>query len=161
MTSSGQLYGIGVNYYGQLGNATNNGTFNPNPIPTLVALPGQVGAITQIAAGANHSLAVTSSGQLYSFGVNYYGQLGNATNNNTSTPNPTPALVPLAAGTTIGTVAKGPEADHSLALVSNLAFVTTAFCPGGPKRPTNPSFRRRAGPRRCAGAHRGCPPASR
>jgi hypothetical protein len=41
--------------------------------------------------------------------------------------NPTPALVALAAGTTIDTVARGPVAFHSLALVSNLAIDTDAL----------------------------------
>ena len=50
--------------------------------------------MTQIGAGFSHSLAVTSSGQLFAFGKNYYGQLGSATNNGTTNPNPTPALVP-------------------------------------------------------------------
>ena len=95
VTSSGQLYAFGENFYGQLGSATNNGTGNPNPTPALVSLPGASGAVTELAAGYGHSLALTSSGQLFAFGENFYGQLGSATNNGTSTPNPTPALVSL------------------------------------------------------------------
>ena len=127
VTSSGQLYAFGLNGFGQLGNATNNGTSTANPTPGLVTLPGQVGLVTQVAGGWIHSLAVTSSGQLYAFGNNQYGALGSATNSGTSTPNPTPTLVALAAGTTIGTVAKGSIARHSLALVSNLAIATSAL----------------------------------
>ena len=107
VTSSGQLYAFGLNSFGQLGNATNNDTQNANPTPGLVLLPGQIGPVTQVAGGHDHSLAVTSSGQLYAFGSNQYGALGSTTNNGTSTPNPMPTLVALSPGTTIGTVAKG------------------------------------------------------
>ena len=126
-TSSGQLYAFGLNQYGQLGNATNNTTTVANPTPTPVTLPGQVGPVTQISAGEANSLAVTSSGQLYGFGLNYYGELGSATSNGTTNPNPTPALVAFAPGTTIDTVAKGPQSYHGLALVGNLAIATTAL----------------------------------
>ena len=127
VTASGQLYAFGDNEYGQLGSATNSGTGNPNPTPTLVSLPGEVGRVTQVGAGGDHSLAVTASGQLYEFGINEYGQLGSAANNGTDNPNPTPTLVRLASGTTIDTVAKGEGADHSLAIVSDLAITTSAL----------------------------------
>ncbi len=127
VTASGQLYAFGLNGTGELGRATNNGTNNPNPTPTLVTLPGEVGPVTQVAAGLNHSLAVTASGQLYAFGDNPSGQLGSATNNDTDNPNPTPMLVRVASGTTIDTVAKGEGADHSLVIVSDLAITTSAL----------------------------------
>ena len=91
----GQLYAFGDNRYGELGNATNSATGNANPTPTLVGLPGQIGQVTQLAAGVDHSLALTSSGQLYAFGDNRYGELGNATNSATGNANPTPTLVGL------------------------------------------------------------------
>jgi Regulator of chromosome condensation (RCC1) repeat/Putative Ig domain len=121
LTSSGQLYAFGRNDYGQLGSATNNGNFNPNPNPTPLTLPGAIGAVTQIAAGAYHSLALTSSGQLYAFGENGYGQLGSATNNGTNNPNPIPAPADLGAGATIDTMAPGPSAEHTLVVIADLA----------------------------------------
>ena len=130
VTSSGQLYSFGLNSFGQLGRPTNSGTLTPNPTPALVTLPGQVGPITQLAGASGHSLVVTASGQLYAFGRNTFGQLGNASNNATDTPNPTPALVAFPAGTTIDTVARGSQANHSLALVSNLAIATAALPSG-------------------------------
>jgi alpha-tubulin suppressor-like RCC1 family protein len=129
VTSTGQLYAFGYNQYGQLGIATNSGTSNANPTPTLVSLPGASGPVTQIAAGRASSLAVTSTGQLYAFGENLYGQLGVATNSGTPTASPTPALVALPAGTTIDTVARGPSIS-SLALVADLA-ASTASLPAG------------------------------
>ena len=130
LTASGQLYAFGFNGDGELGSATNNGTFHPNPTPALVSLPGQSGQITQIAAGAKQSLAVTSSGQVYAFGFNGDGALGSATNSGTGNPNPTPTLVNLPAGTMIEAVARGPEAAHSLALVSDLE-ITSGSLPTG------------------------------
>ena len=117
LTSTGQLYAFGLNEFGELGDATNNETGNANPTPTLVTLPGATGPVTQIAAGEDHSLALTSTGQLYAFGDNYYGELGNATNNVTQNPNPTPTLVTLPGATgPVTQIAAG--ADHSLALTS-------------------------------------------
>jgi hypothetical protein len=80
--------------------------------------------VTQVSAGAHHSLAVTASGQLYAFGSNAFGELGVAT---TPDPNPTPTLVPLPAGTTIDTVATGADAYHTLALVADLAIESSAL----------------------------------
>ena len=130
LTSSGQLYAFGRNLYGQLGSATNSGTSNPNPTPALVSLPGASGPVTQVAGGSYHSLALTSSGQLYAFGYNLYGQLGSATNSGTSNPNPTPAPVDLGAGTTIETMAPGSSALHTLVVVANLTVTSTSL-PGG------------------------------
>ena len=95
LTASGQLFAFGENASGELGNATNNGNVNPNPHPTLVSLPGAVGAPVDVSAGNGSSLVATSSGQLYSFGYNEFGQLGRSQNSGTSNPNPTPTLVGL------------------------------------------------------------------
>lgn len=128
-TTSGQLYAFGDNQLGQLGTTTNSGTTNPNPTPTLVTLPGEVGSVTQIAAGEYDSLAVTSAGQLYAFGLNEYGELGKTANEGTNNPNPAPAVVNLPAGTTIDTIAAG-TAYHVLAVVSDLT-ITSASLPDG------------------------------
>ena len=118
LTSSGQLYAFGYNYFGELGNATNNGTTNANPTPTAVVLPGQVGTVTQLAAGEYHSLALTSSGQLYTFGDNFFGELGNAANNGTSNANPTPTAVVLPRQ--VGTVTQVAAGSvHSLVVTSS------------------------------------------
>lgn len=122
VTSSGQLYAFGSNRYGQLGSKANAETEKANPTPTLVTLPGQSGTVTQIAAGEGHSLAVTSSGQLYAFGSNNFGQLGSEANNEidgvpNTKANPTPALVKLPEGS--GPVATVGAGRHdSLAVTS-------------------------------------------
>ena len=117
VTSTGQLYAFGENRFGELGNKTNNETERPNPTPTLVTLPGASGPVTQVAAGDDHSLALTATGQLYAFGENRFGELGNKTNNETERPNPTPTLVTLpGASGPITRIAAGD--DYSLALTS-------------------------------------------
>ena len=96
LTSTGQVYAMGENNFGQLGVATNSGATTANSTPALVSLPGQTGTVTQIAAGANHSLAVTSTGELYAWGDNQYGQLGSKAGYGATTANPTPAIVRMA-----------------------------------------------------------------
>ena len=118
VTASGQLYAFGNNRFGQLGNATNNGTDTASATPTQVTLPGQKGAITQIAAGYGHSLVVTADGQLFVFGDNLDGQLGIAANSGTANANPTPTVVRFPSGTTIDAVGEGPGSYHSLAIVA-------------------------------------------
>jgi alpha-tubulin suppressor-like RCC1 family protein len=116
LTSTGQLYTFGGNRYGQLGRAANAGSGTPNPTPSVVTLPGASGPVRQIAAGCEHSLALTSTGQLYTFGGNRYGQLGRAANADTAIPNPTPAQVSLPSGGSVTAIAAG--GFHTLALSS-------------------------------------------
>ena len=98
----------GDNSQGQLGNATTSGSSLPGP----VALPAGVGAISVSAAGA-HVLVIGSDGQLYSWGDNSFGQVGDGTTVN----RPTPEVVTLAPGVTPVSVAAGQ--NHSLAVGSD------------------------------------------
>ena len=125
LTSTGQLYAFGLNTGGQLGSTANNGNENANPTPTLVALPGATGGVSAISAGAAHSLALTSTGQLYAFGLNTDGQLGTTANNGNENANPTPTLVALPTGTIIETVAQG-SAEQTLALTTASPTITAA-----------------------------------
>ncbi len=56
----------------------------PHPIPTLVTLFGANGAIVQVAAGSNSSLALTATGQVFGWGDNFDGALGFPTGNETT-----------------------------------------------------------------------------
>jgi alpha-tubulin suppressor-like RCC1 family protein len=75
LTSDGAVFAWGGNAYGQVG----NGTFTTDA-PFGIAMPQPVAAldagVIAIAAGGDHSLALTSSGAVYAWGYNYYGQLG-------------------------------------------------------------------------------------
>jgi alpha-tubulin suppressor-like RCC1 family protein len=107
LTTTGQVLAWGYNAQGQLGNAT---TTNSNA-PVAVSLPSGT-TVTAIASGGSHGLALTSSGQVLAWGQNTYGQLGNGTTTNSSTP----VAVSLPSGTTVTAIAGGY--GHSLALTS-------------------------------------------
>jgi alpha-tubulin suppressor-like RCC1 family protein len=115
LSASGQLYSFGDNRQGQLGTPANAGIETPNPTPRLVTLPGTGAHAVQIAAGASFSLVLTSAGQVYSFGSDASGQLGNLAPGPGA--NPTPALVPLP-GATGPAIAIAAGAAHSLVLTS-------------------------------------------
>jgi alpha-tubulin suppressor-like RCC1 family protein len=107
VTSTGQVLAWGRNDFGQLG----NGTTTQSSTPVAVTLASRT-AVTAIAGGSNHSLALTSTGQALAWGYNLNGQLGNGTTTNSSTP----VAVSLSSGTTATAIAAG--SFHSLALTS-------------------------------------------
>ncbi|MGL4941065.1 MAG: InlB B-repeat-containing protein, partial [Bifidobacterium asteroides] len=83
--SDGNLYTWGRNDYGQLGD--NAGTTRYTP--TLVGKPqGAPDGFTwkQTSLGSGHSAAIGSDGNLYTWGGNTYGQLGDGTTFNQNTP---------------------------------------------------------------------------
>ena len=108
LTSTGRVYAWGDNTFGQLGDGTSGNT-RTTPVPVL--LPAGA-IITTLAAGVYHSLALTSTGQVYAWGYNGYGELGDGTITEQHTP--VPVLLP--AGATITALAAGVY--HSLALTS-------------------------------------------
>jgi alpha-tubulin suppressor-like RCC1 family protein len=117
VTTPGHLYGFGDNEAGQLGSTANIGTMAANPTPELATLPEGSGHATEVAEGSFWTLVVTSSGRLYSFGSNFFGQLGTTTGSGTFTPDPTPELVTLPGATGTVVEAAGGE-GFSLALTS-------------------------------------------
>ncbi|MCT6874521.1 MAG: InlB B-repeat-containing protein, partial [Bifidobacterium sp.] len=83
--SDGNTYGWGSNDYGQLGDGT---TTNQNR-PILVNKPqGAPEGFTwkQVSLGGWHSAAIGSDGNLYTWGNNQYGELGDGTTTNRQTP---------------------------------------------------------------------------
>jgi alpha-tubulin suppressor-like RCC1 family protein len=79
LSSVGQVYAWGLNNQGQIGDGT-SGTnrLSPISVDTTGALNGKI--IINIAAGAFHTIALSSSGQLYAWGSNDQGQIGDGTN---------------------------------------------------------------------------------
>jgi alpha-tubulin suppressor-like RCC1 family protein len=116
-TTTGELFSFGSNRTGQLGYPMNSGTFTANPTPQPVTLTGATGPVVAVAAGEEHSLALTSTGQLFAFGSNSQGQLGGSVNEGTSDANPTPMLVSLP-GASGPVVAIAAGESFSLALTS-------------------------------------------
>src|ERR1700733_905940 len=83
LSSTGQVYAWGFDTNGELG----NGSMSSSPVPVSVSVP--IGTtFTQIAAGGYHGLALSSTGKVYAWGLNEYGELGNGTQ--------TGSLVPVA-----------------------------------------------------------------
>ncbi|MEV5574795.1 Ig-like domain repeat protein [Spirillospora sp. NPDC052269] len=108
LTSDGRVLAWGRNDVGQLGDATS--TLRTTPVFTR--MPEGV-RITQVAAGGDHSLALTSDGRVLAWGRNTSGQLGDGS----STSRITPVFVRLPRGVTVAHVAGGNY--HSLALTSD------------------------------------------
>ncbi len=85
--TAGAVWAWGWNSAGQLGDGTTNNCFTP------FRLPAVTDEVVAIAAGQDHSLAVTRHGQVLGWGNNQEGRLGNgvATWNN----NPVPPVIAL------------------------------------------------------------------
>ena len=102
--TAGKLYAWGGNSYGQLGDGTTGGKSSRVAIePTL--------NFTAVSAGINHSLAIEDgpTGQLYAWGWNAYGQLGDGTAmTNRWVPKP------IDSGTVYKKISAG--SDHSLGI---------------------------------------------
>ncbi len=107
LSSTGAVYAWGANSAGQLG----DGTTTSSDVPVRSTAPDGV-ILSAIAAGTGYSMALTAEGQVYAWGFNASGQLGDGTD----ASSPTMAAVTLPPGVTITSIACG--ADHSLALSS-------------------------------------------
>ena len=108
LKSDGTVWAWGINVnHGQLGDGTTNNRSTPVQATGL-------SNVVAIAAGANHSLALDASGNVWAWGANVQGQLGNATDYNISVPHPTPVQVTATGVAAIEAIAAG--SNHSLAL---------------------------------------------
>ena len=85
----------------------------PMPVSTG-AIPAGT-KITHIAADAYDQLAVSSDGQIYTWGFNNFGQLGDDGSRGGSL---LPVAVSLPTGAAIQDVAPGPDAEHVLTLAT-------------------------------------------
>ncbi|MBI3775911.1 MAG: hypothetical protein HY273_10235 [Gammaproteobacteria bacterium] len=80
LTSAGAMQCWGYNSYGQLGNGSTMNSTTP------VAVTGLSGSVTTLAAGNQHTCALTSVGAIQCWGFNTNGQLGNGSNTSSTTP---------------------------------------------------------------------------
>ena len=114
LTSTGSLYGWGI--AGGLGNGATDNSFQ---LP--VAVTGLSGVnVTAVAAGINHTLALTNSGAVYAWGDNESGELGSGDSFASATP--IHVTGGGLSGVTVTAVAAG--AFHSLAVTSTGAVYT-------------------------------------
>ncbi len=143
LRSNGQVLACGRNGDGQLGNGTNINSSSPTQVGIVAT------NIAAIAAGDNHSLALTFDGIVYSWGDNFRGQLGNGDNISQPSPVQVNALTDIATisggqshslvrkndgtvlafgGNSNGELGNGNTTDSNLPVpVSNLSQVTRAF----------------------------------
>ncbi len=86
VTTGGGVECWGANRYGQLG----DGTQTTRTTPTAVI--GLSSSAEAVAAGMDHTCALTTDGGVVCWGDNYYGQLGDGTTTTRSTPTPVSGL---------------------------------------------------------------------
>lgn len=108
LTSDGIIWTWGSNKHGQLGNGATGG---------ILTLPAPIrGAVTgikfsSVRAGSRHSLALTRSGEIYSWGANGQGQLGQGDTQDRNVP-----LAVLHQFTRARVTQIAAGAEHSMAL---------------------------------------------
>ena len=106
-TENGTVWCWGYQGSGRLGNNQSAGANIKNPIPVLTGsagiVTGTLNHIVQIAVGPRHTLALDRNGQVFAWGDNAYGQLGDGT----TTDRATATQVPLPVGTVIIYVGAG------------------------------------------------------
>ena len=120
--SDGNLYAWGDNSAGELG----DGTTTDHDTPEAITLASGVKP-TAIAAGRNHSLAIGSDGNLYAWGDNSAGELGDGT----TTDHDTPEVISL--GSDVVPIAVAAGDYHSLVIGTTFAIATTSLPDATPR----------------------------
>jgi len=116
LTNKGNLYGWGSNYKNRLGIQSSN-TYEPMPV--LIEIEGLSNDEKIIDFSAfNHSLALTSSGRIYSWGDNRQGQLGDGSIVDKS--HPTLININLLAGETVIKIDAGQNTSFAITNLGNL-----------------------------------------
>jgi len=116
LCSDGSMASWGLNAVGQLGNNTTTNSSVPVAVITVgTPLAGKI--VSSVSSGYEHNLALCTDGTLASWGYNLYGQLGNTTTTNSSTPVAVTTVgSPLAGKNLVSVVAGG---YHNIALCSD------------------------------------------
>ena len=104
LRNDGTVLAWGANAHGQLG--TGGTTDSHIAIPTVT----MTGSMVAVAAGKNHSVALTASGSVFAWGADASGQVGDGGGSDVSAPMAVPAVR--------GASAIAAGGDHSLALVA-------------------------------------------
>ncbi len=115
VTTTGAVYCWGRNSFGELGDGTTTNRLTPVP----VTAPSGV-TFVRVAAGLSVTCAITSTGAVYCWGANGFGNLGDGTTTNRATP----TLVATPEGVSFVDVSVGQA--HSCAVASTGA----AWCWG-------------------------------
>ncbi|HLY08330.1 MAG TPA: RCC1 repeat-containing protein [Planctomycetota bacterium] len=104
LQSPGLVWGVGQDDIGQLGDG---GT--PNVVVPNLVRAGTIANATAVAAGDSHGLALLSTGEVWGWGQNAKGQVGDGSSGNTQG-------VPVKAATPTGMVAIACGRNHSFAI---------------------------------------------
>ena len=106
VTTCGQLWAWGGNVFGNTGLNTDTGT---TPVPTRV---GNATNWSSVSAGLFHSIAVTTNGELWAWGANFFGLTGLDTDTGHT-------LVPTRVGNATNWASVSAGGSHSLARTTN------------------------------------------
>ncbi|RZJ24114.1 MAG: chromosome condensation regulator RCC1 [Haliea sp.] len=112
LDAAGSVWAFGLNTLGQLGNGTSVSSNLPVKVTWNPGDAATVGRIVQVMAGSASSYALDDKGQVWAWGRNQYGNLGQSTQD--MLVHATPVLVTGLAGVRIRSIAGGR--DHVLAL---------------------------------------------
>jgi len=116
VTSFNEVYTWGANGNGQLGdNSTANRASAVNIASNFLSIDGG-GSLAALAAGENHSVALTTSGTVISWGDNQYGQLGRGDHETRYTLRQAGGLPAVGNGAPVSAIAAG---DYSTFAVSS------------------------------------------
>ena len=118
LDQNGNIYSWGRNNYGHLGNGTTTDSNTPVQVKTT-GTPMEGKKIVQISTGIDHSLALDQDGNVYSWGRNNYGQLGNGVTTDEKTTYPVSTLLNSLPNITVGGV---PATNISRGLNGKLSF---------------------------------------
>lgn len=124
LTSDGRVFTWGNNYSGQLGDGTGVNRNVPTEITDQFSLP-EGENILCILIGGFHSSAITTSGRVFIWGNNYYGQLGVGTTSNKYIPTEIQDRFNLTEGETVVSISLG--ASHSSLATSNNRVFTWGY----------------------------------
>jgi uncharacterized repeat protein (TIGR02543 family) len=116
LTEDSHVLAVGRNTYGQLGNNSNENLITPTDITHFFELAEQE-TITDLVAGVFHSVALSSSGRVFTFGNNIYGQLGNGSTFPENIPIDITSRFDLSPTETIVGIEAGPH--HNIAYTSS------------------------------------------